>query len=181
MPWLKRGVGIDELCDSRLTPLACSNIFPVVPDPNPQEDAPKFREFSKRAEDGPSQASTLPKTFPVIPIIIPCTMRQSRIAAGHLSGTLNIQRLAGNVGLLAVSRSYNSLASAKEFTLFCKSWIWVRSWLTVVGFLSCCIDSSSILNCLALSVSSQQILRNSWQFLARLSWKSLVSHVEFST
>ena len=39
-----------------------------------------------------------------------------------------------------------------------------------------CTDNSSSLNCLALLVSSQQILRNSWmswQFLARCSWKIL--------
>ena len=67
--YLKRGVGIDELCGSRLTPLLCSMIFPVLPGPNPQEDDAKFCEFSKRAEDGPSRASRLSTTFPEVPIV----------------------------------------------------------------------------------------------------------------
>ena len=42
----------------------------------------------------------------------------------------------------------NSLASDKEFTLFCNSWIWVRSWLTVVGSLFWC-DRQFINSCLS--------------------------------
>ena len=79
--------------------------------------------------------------------------------------------------LLAVSGSWNSLASDKEFTLFCKSWIWVNNWLTVKGFLSWCIHNSSILACLARSASSQQVLLNSsiyWQSFAWCSRKSLL-------
>ena len=40
---------------------------PVLPGPNSQEDDAKFREFSKRAEDGPSRAGRLSKTFPEVP------------------------------------------------------------------------------------------------------------------
>ena len=36
---------------------------PVLPDRNLQEDDAKFREFSKRAEDGPSRARRLSETF----------------------------------------------------------------------------------------------------------------------
>ena len=48
--------------------LPCSIIFPVLPDPNPQEDDAKFFAFSKKAEDGPSPAGRLSKTFPEIPM-----------------------------------------------------------------------------------------------------------------
>ena len=37
--------------------------------PNPQEDDAKFREFSKRAEDGPCRAGRLSKTFPEVPTV----------------------------------------------------------------------------------------------------------------
>ena len=40
----------------------------VFPDPCQHEDDAKFFEFSKKAEDGPSQASRLSKTFPKVPI-----------------------------------------------------------------------------------------------------------------
>ena len=63
-PCLKHGVGIEELCGFRLTPLQCSLEFP---DATPQEDDAKFFEFSKRAEDGPSRVSKLSKTFPELP------------------------------------------------------------------------------------------------------------------
>ena len=62
-------VGVDELCGSRLTPLPCSKIFPVLPCPNPQEIYPKFFEFSKKAEDGPSRASWLSKAIPGVPTV----------------------------------------------------------------------------------------------------------------
>ena len=78
--------------------------------------------------------------------------------------------------LLSGSASQNSLASDKEFTLFCKSRIWAIIWLTVVGFFCCCMDNSSTLACLAESFSSQQILLNSsisWQSFAWSFWKSL--------
>ena len=68
------------------------------------------------------------------------------------------------------------LHQTRNFTLFCNYWIWAITWLTVVGFISWCIDNSSVLACLALSVSSQQILPNSsisWQSVAWFSWKSL--------
>ena len=38
--------------------------------PNSQEDDVQFREFSKRAEEGPSRASGLPKTFPEVPMVL---------------------------------------------------------------------------------------------------------------
>ena len=77
--------------------------------------------------------------------------------------------------LLAVSGSWNSLASDKEFTLFCYSWIWVKSWLTVAGPLFWCMFNSSILARLPRSVSGWQILLNSsisWQSFAWFSRKS---------
>ena len=112
-------------------------------------------------------------------------MRQSRIAATNGSGTRNTRGLTGNAGRSRAARCFrivtHSIASDKEFTLFCTSWIWVNNWLTAVGFLTCCIDNSSIFNCLARSVSSQQILLNSsmsWQSFARFARKSqfLISH-----
>ena len=51
-----RGVGIEELCGSRLHSSSTE-----LPDVNPQEDDAKFREFPKRAEDGPSRAGGLSK------------------------------------------------------------------------------------------------------------------------
>ena len=63
--------------------------------------------------------------------------------------------------LLPNSGPYTSLASDKEFTLFCKSRIWAIIWHTIVRFLCCCMDNSSVLPCLAWSVSSQQNLLDS--------------------
>ena len=68
--------------------------------------------------------------------------------------------------LLRDSGSWNSLASDKEFTLFCKSWIWAIVWLTLVGFLRCCTDNSSLLPCLACSISSQPHSSQFFNFLA---------------
>ena len=53
-----------------------SILFPVLPGPNPQEDDAKFFEFSKRAEDGPSQAGKLSKTFPVV-------LNEFRVSGGN--------------------------------------------------------------------------------------------------
>ena len=98
-PCLKIGVGIDELCGPRLTPLPCmfhkKNC--VVSDPIPQEGA-KFYKFS-RAE-GPSGASRPSKTFPEVPWN--SVTRQPRIAASH-SATRNDQGL-GNVGRSRAAR-----------------------------------------------------------------------------
>ena len=61
----------------------------------------------------------------------------------------------------------------KEFTLFCKSWTWGDNWLTAERSLVCCKVNSSLLACLARSVSSQQIHRKSsfWQLLVlHRSW-----------
>ena len=49
-----RGVGIAELCGSRLNPSPCLMVFQVLPVRNPQEDDAKFFEFSTNAEDDPS-------------------------------------------------------------------------------------------------------------------------------
>ena len=59
--------GCDALVGSCLTSLPCFIIFAAAACPNPQEDDAKFREFSKRAEDGPSRAGRLTKTCPVVP------------------------------------------------------------------------------------------------------------------
>ena len=45
--------------------------------------------------------------------------------------------------LLPESGSWNSRASDKKFTLSFNSLIWVRSWLTIFGSHSCCIECSS--------------------------------------
>ena len=101
------------------------------------------------------------KTFPEVPIVF-------RLSSGNPESRLRISLALGIINdwlgtwvapeLLPDSGSWNSVASDKEFTLFCDSWIWVIIWLTVVGFLCCCTDNSSLLACLAPSVSSQQIL-----------------------
>ena len=77
----KRGVCIDDLCGSRLTPLPCSIIFPVLPGANPQEDDAKYCEFSKRTEDGPSRSGRLLKKFPEVPIVfrVSCGSPESRL------------------------------------------------------------------------------------------------------
>ena len=70
----------------------------------------------------------------------------------------------------------NSIASFKEFSLSCNSWIWTTSWVIVDLLSSFCVESSSLLNCPALSASVQQIRRHSsisWQFIARSSWTAL--------
>ena len=101
------------------------------------------------------------------------------ITARHSSGTRNTHGLTMNEDnpvLLAVSGSWNSFASVKEFTLSCNSWIWTINWFTAEGLSSFCVEGSSYFNCRALSASAQQILRNSsvsWQSLARSSWKAL--------
>ena len=74
---------IDELCGSRFTPLPCSQIFPVLPGPNPQEDDAKFREFSKKCEGCPSRAGRLSKTFPEVPITF-------RVSSGKPESRLSI-------------------------------------------------------------------------------------------
>ena len=88
----------------KLRVLTCSMIFPAVPDPNPQEDDAKFREFSKRAEDGPSRASWLSKTFPELPMVL-------RVSSGNPESRLSIptqnrQGLAGTVGRSRAARCH---------------------------------------------------------------------------
>ena len=58
-------------------------MFPVLPDPNPQEDDAKFFAFSKKAEDGPSRASKLSKTFPGTP-------KGFRVSSGNPESRLSI-------------------------------------------------------------------------------------------
>ena len=106
-------------------------------------------------------------------------MGQSRIAASLVPGLGIIKDWLGtwhDPELLAASGSWKSLASYKEFTLSCKSWVWLMSWLTVSGSLCWCRDDSSNLACRARSVSSQRRLRNSsiiWQSCVRFSRMSL--------
>ena len=49
--------GIVELCGSRLTPLPCFKILPVLPNLNPK----KMMSNSLEAEDGPSRAGRFSK------------------------------------------------------------------------------------------------------------------------
>ena len=138
-------------------------------------DGPQFSAFSKRTEDGASRASRLSKTFPEVPMEFlvsngnPESQRGEVLGLGILKGWLGTwMHQSSSVSQdrkILLHRSQNSRCSANpEFES--------RADLTVVGFLSCCMDKSPILNRLALSVSSQQILRNSsnsWQSLARFS------------
>ena len=97
-----------------------------------------------------SWASRSSKEFPEVPIEfrIPCGNTESRLLI-----SLSLRILRGWMGtqdipeLLAVSGSWNSFSSCYLFTLSCSSWIWDKSWFTVVGLPFCCIDSSSILSC----------------------------------
>ena len=66
-----------------VSPSPCSQIFLVLPGPNPQEDVAKFHEFSKRAEGGPSRAGRLSKTFPEVPI-------EFRVSSGNPESRLSI-------------------------------------------------------------------------------------------
>ena len=74
--------------------------------------------------------------------------------------------------LLPDSGSQNALASDKEFTLLCKSWFFAIIWFTVVGFLRCCKDNSSLLACLVCSFSSHHILLNSSISLSLWAWSA---------
>ena len=147
--------------------------FPPVSGLSSWEEDANFLELLKSW--GPSFKSVSWSTHS-----IPCIVLRSRIAARHDSGTRKSTGLTGNVGWSRAARCLrivkNSLVSDKEFTLFCKYWIWVNNWLTVVEFLSWRKDNSSFLACLARSASSQQILLNasiSWQYFAWFSRKSL--------
>ena len=78
---------------------------------------PKFREFSKRAEDGPSRAGSHSKTFPEVPTIF-------RVSSGNPESRLRISLglgfIEGSLGtwntpeLLAVSGSQNSLHQTRN-------------------------------------------------------------------
>ena len=169
--------------DWSVTPLPSSIIFPAVACPKPQGDDAKFRERSKRAEDGPSRAGRLSKTFPEVPMV-------SRVSSGNPESRLRTPLGLGIIEGIKVwlgswdapeplacswSKKFSCVWQAVHFVR--KSWIWVKSWLAVEGFLSSFIDNSSILACLPRSVSSQQILLNSsisWQSLARVSRKNLL-------
>ena len=116
------GVGIEELCGSRLTPVLCYTVFP---DPNPQEDDTKFREFSKRAKDGPSRAGRLSKTFPEVPI-------EFSVSSGNPESRQNLPLglgiFKGWLGMwdaqscsLSQDRKKKKLALVKEFTFLWKS------------------------------------------------------------
>ena len=97
---IKRGVGIVELCGSRIPPLpgsilvpvvACRRLFSEVARPNPKEDDVKFLEFSKIAEDHPSRAGRLSKTFPEVPVIfrVPRGTPESRLPVSLRLGIIN--------------------------------------------------------------------------------------------
>ena len=118
---MKGGVGIDELCGFRLTPLPRSIVFP---DPNPPEDDAKFFGFSKRAEGGPSRAGRRSKTFLEVPM-------EFRVSSGNPESRLSIPLGVGTVNKVdwergalkncSLSQDRKILVSVKEFTLFCKS------------------------------------------------------------
>ena len=69
-------------------------IFPVLPGPNPQEYDAKFSEFLNRAEDDPSRAGRLSKTFPDVPIIfrVSCGNPESRQGMVLGLGMANVGR-----------------------------------------------------------------------------------------
>ena len=119
------------------------------------------------------------KTFPEIHIVC-------RVPSGNPESCLSIPMGLGIFkGWLGCSNAARCLRIVKILLLRPKNSpcsvnpeFWGKSWLTIVGFLSCCMDNSSILICLARSVSSQQFLRNSsisWRIMVQLSWKSLFS------
>ena len=88
--------------------LSSTIAFPVVSGLNPQEDAARFLEFSKTAEDDPSRASRLSKTFPEVPIVFrdfggkPESRLSTSLALGRVQGWLGTW---DPPDLLAVSRS----------------------------------------------------------------------------
>ena len=103
-PLWKRGTGIDEFFGSRLISFSSLFAFPSVSGPNFREEVAKFLELLKRAEVRPSRAGGRSKTFPEVPTIIPCIVRQSRIAAKHGRETRNTGRLTGTVGRCRAAR-----------------------------------------------------------------------------
>ena len=117
----KRRVGIVQPCGSRLTPSPCGIILPVPLGLDPQEDDANSLAFlgvlthrAGRPSKNVSRSSHR----------ILGTIRQSRIAADHPSGTRNTHGLTGNVRHSRAGRSFriiNSPASFKELTLCCSS------------------------------------------------------------
>ena len=145
-----------------------------------QMSTTKFFEMLKIIENHPSWTNGRSKTFPIIPVQL-CVFRgdpESQRGKILEVRIVEFDRERGSLQSCSLdSRSWNSLASDKEFTSFCKSRMWTTIWLAIEGFLCCCKeDNSSILAWIAWSISSQQILlnsSNSWQSLAWSSWKSL--------
>ena len=76
----------------------------IFPDVNPQEDDARFRQFSKRAEDGPSRAGRLSKTFPEVPIEFRVSSGNPASRLGIPLGIRNLQGSAGNVGCSRAAR-----------------------------------------------------------------------------
>ena len=65
---VNRGVGIVELCGSRLNPSPCLMVFQVLPGLKSKEDDVKFLGFAKNDGDRRSGASRSSKMFPQVPI-----------------------------------------------------------------------------------------------------------------
>ena len=65
---------------------------------NCKKTMPKFFEFPKSADDGPSGASRSSKTCPVVPNEFRVAGCRQEIAANHFTGTRNTHGLTGNVG-----------------------------------------------------------------------------------
>ena len=117
----------------------------------------KFFEFTQRAENSPSRAGWLSKKFPELPTV-------SRVVGANSESRLGIPlELDITIGWpgtwdvpeqFAVSGSWKSFASAKEFTRLCKSWSWASNWFTVVGSLFYRSDNSLFCNFLSRFASS---------------------------
>ena len=158
------GVGVDKLCGSHLTSLPCSIIFPVVPDPNPQEDDAKFSESSKIAEDGPSRASRLSKTFSEVPI----ALRVSQAAIQN-RGCVSSQQILLNSSISWQSfvwfflKSLFLISNSSQKFFFS---VWVRSAHWFAWYSSNLWDSSSWLV--------------SWRAISELLWSQFSNvHVCF--
>ena len=78
---------------------------------------------------------------------------------GMVSGTRNSRGLTENVGRSRAARRFRIVKIfshlTRNSTLFWNSWIWVKSWLTVVGSLSWCIDNLCSSICFFATSSSQ--------------------------
>ena len=153
-----------------------------------EEDA-KFLELLKRVELRPSRADGRSKAFPEVPTIfrVSCGNPASQRRHGPL-GLGMLRGLTGNVGrsraapcfkIVYFSRIWHGL-----FTLFCKSWIWVSNWLTVVR-IPLLMRRQSINSCLSCSIcffaTNSSQLFNFLAICCLIFSEGSISHLQFST